>query len=364
MLTDPLATQSFILSMADSAHRHGASIMPCMSNPNVLLFATMTPAITHARASPDSHPNSRNYIGFGGVSAWFWAVGIWPFKDVFYTNSTSKEGAANIPNSGYDKGRGEDQPWTHAVVAALSGGGVAPGDVVGGSDVDLILQTCRSDGVLLKPTSPAAYIDRTWQALFRLPDKGGAGVGVSGLGETSCADSVVSGLLYKICYVLPPTRATAIEPAHIGLGSLRAAQGDSYVVYTQRKYGGVMSGVERFGAGKLALKVEEHACNEAPDCLDSTQLFVAAPVLPNGWCVLGETTKIVSVSAQRIASISAGSDGAAVVVDLIGASGEHVEMGFMDAGGQVVVLRCAVGLSGRVRMRAGAASDANTCVPE
>ena len=364
MLTDPLAAQSFVLSMAASAHRHGVSVMPCMSNPNVLLFAAMTPAITHARGGPDSHPNSRNYIGFGGVSAWLWGVGVWPFKDVFYTNTSSKEGAANVPNSGYDKGRGEDQPWTHAVVAALSGGGVAPGDVVGGSDVELILQTCRSDGVLLKPASPAAYIDRTWQALFRLPDGGGAGLGVSGLGETSCADSVVSGLLYKICYVLPPTRATTIEPAHIGLDSLGAAQGDRYVVYSQRKYGALMPGVARFGAGELALEVQERACHEAHDCLDTTQVFVAAPVLGNGWSVLGETTKIVAASSQRITAISADSDGAAVVVDLIGESGEKVEMGFLSAAGEVVVLRCAVGLSGRVRMRAGVGPDAVTCVLE
>ena len=364
MLTDPLATKSFILSMAESAHRHDASIMPCMSNPNVLLYSTMTPAITHARASPDSHPNSQNYIGFGGVSAWFWAVGIWPFKDVFYTNTTSKDGAANVPHSGYDKGRAEDQPWTHAVVAALSGGGVAPGDVVGGSDVKLILQTCRSDGILLKPTSPAAYIDRTWQSLFKLPDKGGAGVGVSGLGETSCADSVVSGLVYKICYVLSPTRAATIEPAHIGLDSLSAAKGDSYVVYMQRKYGGAMVDVKRFGSGKLALKVAARVCQGPHECLDSTQLFVAAPVLSNGWSVLGETTKIVSVSAQRISSISVNSDGAAVVVELIGANAENVEIGFMNVKGEVLLLQCTVGLSGRVRMRAGAPSGVTECVQE
>ena len=45
---------------------------------------------------------------------------------------------------------------------------------------------------------------------MKLPDKGGAGAGMQGLGETCCADSVVSGLLFKIFYVLPPTvRITA-----------------------------------------------------------------------------------------------------------------------------------------------------------
>ena len=96
--------------------------------------------------------------------------------------------------------------------------------------------------------------------------------------------------------------------------------------------------------------------------MDSTQLFVAAPVLSNGWAVLGETTKIVPVSSQRISSISANSDGAAVVVELIGANGENVQMGFMSADGKVVVLHCTLGLTGRVRMLAGAPSGAAVCV--
>ena len=153
-LTDPLVSESFIMSMAEAATRHKTSIMPCMSNPNVLLHSVMTSAITHGRASPDSHPNNQNYIGFGGASTWLWGVGLWPFKDVFYSN-TSGAGAINVPNAGADKGLREDQPWTHALVSALSGGGVAPGDVVGGSDARLIRQTCMADGTLLKPTTPA-----------------------------------------------------------------------------------------------------------------------------------------------------------------------------------------------------------------
>ena len=224
-LTDPMVAESFIMSMAEAAVRHRTSIMPCMSNPNVLLHSVMTPAITHARASPDSHPNNMNFIGFGGESVFQWAIGIWPFKDVFYTNS-SGAGAVNVPNAGQDKGQQEDQPWTHALVAALSGGGVAPGDVIGGSDAALIHQTCRADGTLLKPTVPAAYIDKTWEGLMKLPDQGGAGLGVTGLGETSSADVIVSGLLWKIFYTLPPTQASTIEPADLGLSS-----DASYVVY-------------------------------------------------------------------------------------------------------------------------------------
>lgn len=359
-LTDPLAGESFILTMAAAATRHGTSIMPCMSNPNVLLYSVMAPAITHGRASPDSHPNNKNYVGFGGAAAWQWAIGIWPFKDVFYTNTTSGSGAANVPNAGADKGMREDQPWTHTLVAALSGGGVAPGDVVGGSDTALIMQTCRADGTLLKPASPATYIDRTWESLFRLPDAGGSGAGVTGLGETSSADAVVSGgLLYKIFYVLPPTQRSTIESVDVGLSST-----GSHVVYQQVKYGGVISSVAKFGAGADAVNIHAVQCQGGEGC-DKTQLFIAAPILSNGWAILGETTKIVAVSAQRIVSVVAssgtGTDTAAVKLELIGVAGERVEMAFMKPDGSIISTTCTVGMSGRVQMLAGIPMGAEAC---
>jgi hypothetical protein len=242
-----------------------------------------------------------------------------------------------------------------AQVAALSGGGVAPGDVVGGSDVALIQQTCRMDGTLLKPTTPATYIDRTWETLFALPDKGGAGAGVTGLGETSSADVIVSGLLYKIFYVLPPTAAATIEPADVGL-----AASDSHVVYTQTKYGSIPS-VKYWGSGPAAVQVVPRKCGQSPISCDKTQLFIAAPILSNRWSVLGETTKIVAVSAQRISRIGVNSGGGAVEVDLIGSAGETIEMAFADPRGSVLTVRCAIGVSGRAHMLVGATAGQASC---
>ena len=88
-----------------------------------------------------------------------WSLGLWPFKDTFYTNTSSGQ---NLPLNGQDRGQSERQPYTHTVIAALSGGGVAPGDVVGGSNVGLLMSTCRQDGTLLKPTTPSSFIDRFW----------------------------------------------------------------------------------------------------------------------------------------------------------------------------------------------------------
>ena len=159
LLSEPYLAHEFLGSIGEAAERHGVDIMWCMSYPNVLMQSVMYPAMTHGRGSSDSHPNDQNWRGFGGESMFEWALGLWPFKDTFYTNTSR---GLNLPLNGQDKGQREQQPYTHTVVAALSGGGVAPGDVIGGTDVGLVLSTCRTDGTLLKPTTPAAFIDRYW----------------------------------------------------------------------------------------------------------------------------------------------------------------------------------------------------------
>lgn len=111
------------------------------------------------------------------------------------------------------------------------------------------------------------------------------------------------------------------------------------------------------------MQIVERNCKGPKEC-DKTQLFIAAPVLSNNWVLLGETTKIVAVSAQRIASIStnSGVGAAQVELELIGLAGESVEMGFLEPGGKTLQLTCTIGLSGRVLMLAGeAAGSGQTC---
>ncbi len=59
--------------------------MCCYSEPRHILASTSIQAVTHSRASPDYHPNSDpNYYIFLS-SLLFSAVGIQPFKDVFWS---------------------------------------------------------------------------------------------------------------------------------------------------------------------------------------------------------------------------------------------------------------------------------------
>ena len=86
--TDPFLAHEFLGGIAEGAAAHNVDVMWCMAYPNVLMQSVMYKAATHARASADSHPSSTNYVGFAGESTWIWALGLWPFKDTFYSNSS------------------------------------------------------------------------------------------------------------------------------------------------------------------------------------------------------------------------------------------------------------------------------------
>lgn len=98
-------------------------------------------------------------------------------------------------------------------------------------------------------------------------------------------------------------------------------------------------------------------CPSAPDG--------PAPLPPlrcggDGWALLGEFAKFVPVSSQRIAAVrakcaaSAAGDGAAgraaakhaIEVDVVGAAGEQLELGFVSPAGAVSVARVRLGEGG------------------
>ena len=80
--------------------------------------------------------------------------------------------------------------------------------------------------------------------------------------------------------------------------------------------------------------------------------WVAAPVLRNGWALLGEAEKLVPVSAQRIASLDTTQQGDATAVSLVatGMPMEKVSMLLADKALQVHAVSCKLPRSGRVRM--------------
>ena len=87
------------------------------------------------------------------------------------------------------------------------------------------------------------------------------------------------------------------------------------------------------------------------ESLYAAQYHLVAPVLANGWIMLGEAGKLVPVSRNRIASLVERADG--VDVDVVGSEGEQVAFTFVDTAGAAadpVVVSCTLPAAGRARM--------------
>ena len=316
-------------------------------------------ASTHGRGSDDSHPvgagtrggglgfTFNNWHGFAGESTFLFALGLFPFKDTWYSNSTATP--LNVHAEDY-LGH-EPRPFTHALVSALGGGGVAPGDPVGTTDQELVMLTCMANGVLPKPTVPAMYIDRVWG-------------GDASVGETAVAMSCIGEICWRLVSVID-SGGFRLSPADIGL----ATSTTRHVAYA---YCGprpltrsgcsepTAQGLQSFGGAK-GLGVPAWNASASGPGLEA-QFFVVAPVLPGGWVLLGEWPKLVAVSQQRFVSVE--STAAALEVQVSGSAGEVVPLLAATEGTmQTHLARCDFRADGTMRARweAGAAGAPASC---
>lgn len=132
------------------------SLIWCMATPADMAAAASLSQIAAVRSSDDYR-----YAEDPSV-LWRWhltvnclvrALGLWPFKDVFMSCSTNESGVVDID--------GDPNAELEALLSALSGGPVGIGDRAGRTDRSIIMRTCRSDGVLVKPDVPLAAMDRS-----------------------------------------------------------------------------------------------------------------------------------------------------------------------------------------------------------
>ena len=79
-------------------------------------------------------------------------------------------------------------------------------------------------------------------------------------------------------------------------------------------------------------------------------LYSIAPVFPNGWALLGEQDKWVSVSGDRFSDVTTLATG--LVVKLRGAPGEVVNVSFKKPGQAApLIVSCSVPQSGTASLR-------------
>lgn len=249
-------------SMVQSADRHGLTMQLCMASPGFFLAQVKHPNVTQVRASNDyiaGLPKRLYWPDFHQVSLFAYAVGLWPFKDNFQSAS------------GQRRLRNERWPFEEALISTLSAGPVGPSDRIGAADRELLLRTCRSDGLLLKPDHPAFPIDlmfldsgKPWIVMTKSQHE---------LGDT----------YYLLAYRVlgQPPRERSVSFAELGL------QG-RWAVYNYRA-GKLEPPSDRIDFGRLGL--------------NDGAYYVLCPVLENGAALIGETGKFITLSRKRFSSV-------------------------------------------------------------
>ena len=348
-------------SMAEAGRQEGVPMQWCMPTAAVVLFAVNLSAVSNARGSPDyavegpeastMSSNWPNTYEIGAAGLLFWAVDLPLSKDITWT-SPEQPGAPKSPG-------GHPNVELDTALAVLSTGPVGIGDGPGMTNVSLLNRTCRSDGVILKPSKTVTAIDSTFVPVARaLPTPYVGFLPLTADGDCTprrpCSPSVyqthssVSGVIWH-------------QLIAMHLGSFRPAAADFYpaigpheFILRESRWTGCSNGSDPYATG-CALRV---GAGSLPDIstgthrLDSRgavawKLFTFSPVLANGWALLGEPDKFVPVSPMRFRTVR--TDGACLRFTVFVATGEIVRVG-------------AVSPSGRYRLlalgaRAGTAAD-------
>ena len=136
----------WLSGMAQGAALSNQTVQYCMPYPNDVLSAVAYAAVTNARASDDYANFAANQWNIAPASLFYWAIGILPFKDGFYSSS--------LPQTGGQTVGPETDPDREVIMATLSCAMVAPMDGIHLLNKTRVMASCNSAGRVLKPDRP------------------------------------------------------------------------------------------------------------------------------------------------------------------------------------------------------------------
>jgi hypothetical protein len=331
---------AWLRALDDAAVAAGVSLQLSMNTPLHSLASTQMRAVTNNRGTSDNtHNVPADVLKMGHSGLLLRGLGIYTARDVVYTSLAE-------PGCGYG-GPGYACTSADAVlqnVAALLGGGpYGVGDGVDFLNTSLIARACRPDGVVLRADAPLATADAALLAAFATPST------PLYVWYTYSALSGAPGLLYAflLSLMLP-------APLPVPLTSLGLPLGVEYRLWAPldaADAGGLptLDVVPSGGAATVPLSPPP------PDAFSVGGTYqVLSPVLPGGWCLLGEALKLVPASARRFANVTGGSGsggGGRLSATVRAAHGEVVVLWVAPpapAASPVLQVRCPAGSCGSV----------------
>ena len=313
-----------------------------------MLQSVEIPAVTQARASGDYQQGVSDQWSQLGTTAMFaWALGVAPTKDNFWSTNNA---AGQAANSHYNRTRSGGEPYSRlqAAVSTLTRGPVAPSDQNGQSDVPLIMRSCAKDGRLLQLDQPAFALDAQLRQ-SALHDGSGPS------GHVWAGYSRVAGRTYGVLFAArlqtSNGKAYSVGPAELSRGfgaanAWTAPRDASFVAYEANATGAPFN---FSAAAPITLAPKGTSSADSPA---DFSFWNVAPVFPNGWALLGEQDKWISVSSDRFTDVTTLPTG--LVVKLVGSPGEVVNVAFKAPGSDApVIVSCTVGQSSTVKIVSG-----------
>ncbi|CAF1149166.1 unnamed protein product [Rotaria sordida] len=316
--TDIHLGHQWLMSMGEAGEKTGINIQYCMSLPRHILTALQIPRVTHARVSTDYafHLESRTAPQWAiGISSMFAnAIGLAPFKDVFWSNTWE-------PDAPYKDGPREILPEREILIATLSTGPVGPGDGINYTNVENIMRCCRQDGLILKPDQPLTMINALvsdW-AFYN---------GVS-QGEVYSTRTSITGQTFHIIFASAMKQDYSIYPSMIG--------GQSGMLWSYDDTTTILP-----FSDTNPLNISHCRCSVASMCL-----WYVSPLIELGdseiyYALLGEQNKWTAISQQRIISIANQPQNKIAIIRIQGAPGETVLMGFYHSDLKFITIGCRI----------------------
>jgi hypothetical protein len=269
---EPGRARAWIEGMDRAAREQGLTLQFCMATPCDFLQTTTLSQVTSIRTSGDYRylfDNGLNWVWFLHGNALARALGLNPFKDVFLSHG---------PTS---LSQGEPYAEIEALLAALSTGPVAIGDQIGATDREVVMRTCRDDGILVKPDVPLAAID----ACFR----GNTFVRT----EPLIAEAYTDHPAGRWTYVASFHACQSKDPLgfHVALAELGESRPSTPVLaFDWRR--GEFQRLDADGGWHCSLDFQDW------------DYRVLCPLLAGGVTVIGDVTKYATVGDHRVAGIT------------------------------------------------------------
>ncbi len=254
-LTDP---EAYLDEMAQAMAKQGITMQYCGQDVGQLLQGAKYANLTTARVSQDGFNRTR-WDPFLYDSRLASSLGIFPFADNVYSSDIMS-----------------------LVLATESAGMVGAADAIGSEVAANLLQSVRTDGVIVKPDAPMVPMDSTYIADAQAQIVQGPAPPMVSFTYTDHA-----GL--KTFYVFAYSRAVDGSNATVSLspGGL-GIQGPAYVYNYFTRTGQLLSAGSTFS-----------------DSVGTNgSYYIIAPVGPSGIAFLGDTGKFNSVGSQRIPVIN------------------------------------------------------------